>query len=129
MKKAFIFLLCVFGVSLVGLVYGWYLKWAYFNTILHFLGGLGVALFFISYFAKSNFETKGKKFVAIVGAVALIGVLWEFAEFTASTFVSDPLYDWTGYRVYFMGDLVDTVSDLAMDLLGGMIGYLFSKNK
>ncbi len=59
-----------------------------------------------------------KNTLIIVSTVALIGVIWEFSEYAASMTLSGPIYNHFHTRVYFIGDLNDTLNDLLMDILG-----------
>lgn len=61
-----------------------------------------------------------KKYLIIVGAVTFIGVVWEFAEYTAAQTLIEPLYNNFGFRAYFIGDLDDTIKDLLMDIVGAL---------
>lgn len=79
-----------------------------------------MALFF-SDFLKEYFpgKNKFKNTVILIGVAVLIGTLWEFAEFAAGRIFT--VYTLSGERIYFIGDLVDTLGDLLMDIIGGGI--------
>ncbi len=114
-----------FLVLLVTAVLNWfvsmmYLHWTiwWIDIILHFLGGLSVALFFL-WFCATKFDLKNwssrKILFAVLGCVILVGVLWELYElYFGLTFLSDGLS-------YF----ADTFSDLIMDVVGGLTGFLY----
>ena len=121
MKTAFFFLLLIFIINISGLYYGWYLKWSWFDTSLHFLGGFFMAMFMAEYLKDRLIPTeKIKNTLIIVGATIFIGVVWEFCEYIANQTLIEPFYNWFGIRAYFMGDLQDTVNDLLMDTLGAL---------
>lgn len=136
MRTASIALLAVFLINIPSLYYGWYLKWGWVDVTLHFAGGFFVAMFMANYLKIeelriSNYElSKIKKYLIIVGVTIFVGVIWEFAEFIANQTLIDPFYRWFGVKAYFMGDLSDTVNDLAMDTLGALVfSFLFNRKK
>lgn len=93
---------------------------------LHFLGGVWVASIFlwlspeIKFSKPKFFVNKLSPFVInvlfIIAFTVLVGVLWEFFEFSL-----DILMVFRGYSEIFQGDLVDTMGDLLMDILGGLV--------
>jgi hypothetical protein len=121
MKKAFIYLIGVFVANLFSLYYGWYLDFWWIDIVFHFLGGFFMAMFLADYL-KDHFLPN--KFISntliVVGATIFIGVVWEFSEYLANQILVEPFYDWFGITAYFMGDLVDTIVDLLMDILGAL---------
>jgi hypothetical protein len=102
----------------------WNSGWWWLDNPLHLLGGACLA------FAAAILTTDAIKrkrlpkipwyfFAAfIMGAVMIIGVLWEFYEFIFDVF--NPV-------VVRQSSVADTVKDLANDLLGGFITVLFFK--
>ena len=133
MKKALYFLITIFSINLVGLYYQLYLHYSWFDQVLHFSGGLFVAMFFSAYLKEHLFNnTKIKNALIVVGVTVFIGVLWEFAEYIANLVASPIIYDYSGVRTYFMGDLADTINDLLMDTLGActlFVLHLFGSRK
>jgi len=84
---------------------------------MHFFGGAWVALLFFAIFGDVINESKINTFfgflkilVLAIAFAVLVGVLWEFFEFSASRI----------FNIYLQGDLVDTMTDLLMDLCGGL---------
>ena len=127
MRFAILSLITIFLINLIGLFYGWY-DFPWFDTALHYLGGFFVALLFFNYLKKHFIPgSKAGNALILVGSVALIGVVWEFAEYIASQTLVEPVQAAFGIKTYFMGDLDDTVTDLLMDILGAMTvtGILF----
>jgi hypothetical protein len=125
MKKAIIALAIVFIINIPGLYYDWYGAAWWFDVILHFSGGFFVAMFFLHYLKDYLSQGTGfKNLIIITGSTLLVGVLWEFAEFTASLTLIDFFYDQFQIRTYFIGDLQDTMSDLSLDIAGALV--LFS---
>ena len=86
----------------------------YLDIILHFLGGLGVTLVLYGIVSK-DFDSAPPYQLAIlvIGATMLVGVLWEFAEFTGTA-----VFHSLGKNIELAGDAADTLSDLFMDLIG-----------
>lgn len=98
-----------------------YLSWTFwwFDMVLHFLGGFWVSmvmfLFWNHYFRVLAIDRLKSVAIVLVGTI-LIGVTWEIFELCLGvTLVSDTVY-WS-----------DTFSDLAMDILGGFFGILYSQ--
>lgn len=124
MKKAFFFLLFIFLINLPSIYYGWYLQWIWFDAVLHFLGGFFMAMFMYHYLKEHLREGAFiKNLLIVAGATAFIGVCWEFAEFIANQTLIEPTYKYFGIQAYFMGDLVDTVADLFLDISGAIIFF------
>ena len=117
-SRTFILFFLIFILISYGLVLWFkllYLFW-WLDTAHHFLGGAWIALAF-------NWCTKrfGSPFsfhmflfaAAVLGAVALAGVFWEFFEFILNRYV---------ISIGFLG-YEDTLSDLFFDLLGGALAF------
>lgn len=121
MKKAFIALIIILSSNILSLRYGWYLRWDWFDIILHSLGGFFVAMFMASYLKDRLVSRINiKNILIVVGATLFVGVTWEFAEYIANQILIEPFYRWFGIRAYFIGDLQDTINDLLMDMLGAL---------
>jgi uncharacterized membrane protein YjdF len=121
MRNAFIALVIIFFVNVLGLYYGWYHDFFWFDMTLHFFGGFFMAMLMANYLDE-YFVNKNliKNVLIIVGTTTLIGVVWEFSEYTANIVISPMIYKWFAVKTYFMGDLDDTVSDLLMDVFGSL---------
>ena len=126
MKKSLYFLITIFLINLVGLYYQLYLYYSWFDQVLHFSGGLFIAMFFSAYLKEHLFSnSKLKNTLIILGATSFIGVTWEFAEYIANQILIEPFYRYFQIHVYFMGDLNDTINDLLMDILGaGVFSFI-----
>jgi hypothetical protein len=120
-----------FGIFLVllgvfiGTYFNIYSFIPYFDKVLHTLGGLIVAWFFSIYFEKELASTsKWKKVLILTAMAALIGLVWEFAEYSA-IYVKNylPLV----YEYFHGGSLTDTLTDLVSDVTGGFLFSFFSK--
>ena len=130
MQLAILFLILIFSIDMVfGLGFRFY-QFPYFDMALHFLGGFFVAMFFISFFGRNQkpdkSSIKGQFLIfafIILGAVIFVGVFWEFAEYLATVFIADSLYQNYGI-VCCMCNLDDSVGDLAFDIFGSIIFIL-----
>lgn len=118
-KKAFLILILVGVLNLITtkLYLHWSLWWV--DIILHFFGGLCVTLFALWFGGRnSNLKDWSKSKILLTSIISafLIGILWEAYElYVGLTFLSD------GAR-YF----ADSGSDLIMDIVGGIFGFLYT---
>ena len=114
-KTIFIILGVLFVLGYTGGVWGeaWYLETG--NSYFHLIGGFFIALLVASYYA-SEFGKLSQPFrlFALLGIVMGIGVLWEFHEFALGRLIG----------ISLQGDLTDTIKDLLLDTLGGLIAAL-----
>ena len=90
----------------------------------HFLGGLWLVFVFNFLLIRFDFNLLNQAhsvtlFFIFLGLVALVGVLWEFGEFTWDRFI------WHSGFTYLSGVYEDALSDLFFDLLGGVVGFFF----
>ena len=112
-------LLVLFVGIFVGEQWGLYYAIPNFDKVLHTLGGLAIAWMAMAIFQDDIKQLPWyKQLVLIVSLTIMVGVLWEFAEFSAGfTRSSWPwLYHW-----FHGGDMADTISDLVADLSGGTL--------
>ena len=88
------------------------------DKLMHLAGGMAIAWLAIVFFAaRLNYLPSFDRFLILLGMVALVGVLWEFAEYLGQ-FIPTISHYLSG------GDLADTLGDLAADLSGGAIVIL-----
>lgn len=106
----------------------WYWRWRWFDQPMHFAGGLLAGLvaiqIFLFFYKKSWRQINGLE-LAVVSILAglLIGVLWEFLEFTADKMhvarvelrTLDMLYQ--GWRGSFKDLLFDIIGSLTAAIL------------
>ena len=111
-------LLLIVGIVL-GERYLLYDKIPYFDKILHLTGGVIVAWFFdYIFYEEISHMTSVKIILVLVACAALVGVLWEFAEYVSNfTRHTYPLI----YHYFHGGDLADTMGDLRADILGAAL--------
>lgn len=96
----------------------------WFDSILHFLGGVWVgSLFFYLFDYKTKLFIHNNSLlystIIVAGFVALIGTFWEFWEFVLDRTVTD-VYGY-GMTLSKFDPLGDTIKDLALDILGGVL--------
>ena len=100
----------------------------WYDMVLHFLGGAWIATLFVYIFKikSSLFNDRGVflfNLIVVVSFVALVGVAWEIWEFLVDTLII------SGGVYGFQDPLADTIKDLIMDILGGIVmtSYLWKK--
>lgn len=114
-------LACIVTFHLVGILTNWYRTIFWFPMLLHLAGGvwLGALFFFLAKRRGMSalLESAGgvETLFLVLGFVALGGVFWELFEFGVDAFIPDPsLRNQAPY-------LADTMGDLAVDLIGGIL--------
>ena len=122
MRNVIYGLVCVLVINFIGMYYDFY-NFYWFDIVLHLSGGFFVAMLFSKYLEHHLLpDHKITNMLIIIGSAVFIGVIWEFAEYSANNIIRPPLqaaYDY--YRVPdFQGDLDDTMKDLLMDTLGAL---------
>ncbi|MBP6857967.1 MAG: hypothetical protein KBC11_02115 [Candidatus Pacebacteria bacterium] len=88
----------------------------WFDIPMHILGGLFLALIFGATFFKKiiNFSKK-EQLVVILLFVLIVGIGWEVFEYGVQFLIKGKE----------LANLPDSIKDLLMDLLGGVIGFYF----
>lgn len=111
--------------SFFGIKMALYWSTGWMDLIMHTLGGflVGVgSLYFIfhttwvKHLPKFITPNEVAVFTVIISSVFIVGVSWEFWE----------LYNGLTNPVT---DRLDTISDVIMDLTGGVLAYFYTKNK
>jgi hypothetical protein len=98
---------------IIALQFFLYWKYNWFDIPMHFLGGVCVALGFgILPFFRIRLKEAYDTLLTYVAVVLVVGLFWEVFEIVGGVNVIDE---------YFVGD---TLIDLLMDILGGMLGYV-----
>ncbi|MFH1956719.1 MAG: hypothetical protein ABIJ28_03675 [Patescibacteria group bacterium] len=129
----FIFLI-LFFIHLVAIYFSLYWIVDWLDIVMHFLGGIWLALIaiWLFYFSgKMNVSgiSFGWQIFFLVGVAALGGVLWEFFEFGFDNLF---LHNFEEFKILpgcAQLGVADTMSDLFFDLLGGLIGGLIFLKK
>lgn len=120
----FIFPLALFILNSLLVIYSIFFPfnlWPILGPIFHFLGGALMAILFLNFF-ENHAEFYSFKFnwlavlVLALGFVALAGLLWEFYEFGLDFFFPE---------LAAQPSLEDTMTDLFLDLVGGLVLALF----
>ena len=113
-----ILLYIIATLHIAALYFSWYWEFWWYDIMMHFLGGfwlfgMGFLLLFFSKTKRPHLSIYGCAFALLL----IIGMLWELFEFSLDTLV-----------VFQSNDLVDTVSDIGMDIAGGLVAFLVVKN-
>lgn len=118
--EMFLVLVVIAVLHTVATIYFWYWRFFWFDILMHFLGGLWVALMFfwlLQIVNKSSLEIKTvkKSVLAAVLCAFMVGIFWEiFENVSGVAFVLHQNY------------VFDTLKDLGMDMLGGFCAGLYA---
>jgi len=111
-----------FSNLIIGVFLHFGTKYYFFDIAHHYVGGFFIALFFYGYLYDTLIHPRIsilKKWLFVVGATVLVGVVWEFAEFVGTDVMGNYLY--ANYNLLCcIGDLTDTLFDLLMDMSGAI---------
>lgn len=131
MRLAILFLILVFLIDILGFYISSYRIPAY-DMILHFFGGFFVAMLFASFLLKNYPISTDKSRImgrfsilvlTVLGLTVLVGVFWEFIEYIATVYFKNYLAQ--KYAIICcIGNLDDTITDLALDISGAIIFVL-----
>lgn len=122
MEQEKIFKFGAYSVILLFLVnfwatkFHWYFSVWYFDMPMHFWGGFSVGLMVVWLFLKRNIVFSVKSILWLLFLVFVVGFLWEIFEVIFNNMIAGTSFD-----------LLDTISDLFFDLLGGICAFLFFK--
>lgn len=102
-----------------------YLYWEFwwYDMLLHFLGGMFIGLlvlwlrFFSGYISTPAFLSARHAFLFTLFWLVVIGIGWEAFERAL------------GHTWSLEGYWLDTSIDVALDIIGGVVGFLFFKDK
>ena len=120
-KIEIIYLIFIFFAYLLGSIVNLYDKINCYDTIMHTLSGILEAIIAIYIINKSN--NKLQNIIFILGFVSLLSVSWEIFEFISNIILkTDP------QKVLLTG-ATDTMKDLIVALLGGIMVLLFRREK
>ncbi len=101
-------------------MFSWYWRIPWFDMPMHFLGGLWVGSVALWFYSRSVSTQYLQAFLVSIGAVLVVGGLWEIFEFSVDTIVS----------VSDQNGVLDTISDVMFDIIGGVIAttyFVFKK--
>lgn len=112
-------------IHVINTIFGLYWKLDRLDNLMHFLGGASIAASWLAFASllqskdHLNIKSKWLNILLAIGITALAAVLWEFMEFGMDYF----------FGVVMQPDLTDTMSDLALGLLGALVVALFKRQK
>mgnify|MGYP001598744367 CR=1 FL=1 len=111
-------MLLVVGIAIfyiLGFVFHWNYSVWWYDLFLHFLGGVWVAIAAKKHIIGSIGHRGLMGPILLVALVALVGVTWEIYEFSIDELFFEERARWRAQE----GN-TDTMTDLMMDLLGGV---------
>lgn len=122
MKVRIALLFCILSIIAIAhtIFSEFYLYWKYLwlDIPMHTLGGIACALgFSILPFFNIILPSRYTSIYGYVGFAFGIGIVWEIFEFSA------------GISVIEHGFVFDTIKDLCMDSIGGVLGYLIVRGR
>lgn len=95
-----------------------YLSHKWIDAPLHYFGGFFTAMLLLDYLELGNHHRLLKQIFILTSAVIFIGVFWEFFEYGMSRLFDGYAAAIWGNGVSLIGNLDDTIFDLALDFLG-----------
>ncbi len=130
LQKGVLGLVITLLVHVAAIVFDWYASYDWFDIPMHFLGGLAVATLALgawhSVIKKINYKQHLSPVwqtsiyaIGILGSVALIGIAWEWYEFIFDRLMFTYNADFSPAQT----SLGDTLADLFLDLLGGLLAF------
>jgi hypothetical protein len=98
----------------------WNVRW--FDSLMHFLGGLTIGMFSLwVWYASGLFgryvPTKREVFIAALVFSMLVGIWWEFFEFANG--IANPIGSYA----------LDTFADITADLVGAIVAGIWGAKK
>lgn len=119
------FVAVIFLGNFLSIWFGWYAKVWWADVMLHVLGGAWTVLLFFYLFKRNvpSFVLPASfiaSLVLVLGFVMLVGVGWEWFEFTFDHFFAKERAVWRAQR-----GLPDTMGDLFADFAGGAVAGLY----
>jgi hypothetical protein len=95
----------------------WYSAMWYFDIPMHIMGGVFLCLLFGALFFKKLLVLDTRdSLVAVLLGVLIVGLGWEFFEYTVQAFSKGSLQ---------IANLPDSIKDMAMDMVGGSFASIF----
>jgi hypothetical protein len=95
-----------------------YEDFPHFDSVMHVFGGAVVGWTLLAYAAVKGRGTPS--FTYILGMTLFIGILWEIAEILSGEYLGNTIV----YKYFHGGGTIDSISDLAMDILGATIAFI-----
>lgn len=122
LKHLVLLMFFILALHYTGTYFYWDYTTRWFDMVLHFLGGFWEGMLFVWFFSIKNLPLLKPSLDPndphltdkAIFYVLLIGFLWELFEFYANNYIG-------GYPF----DIIDTFSDLVLDLLGGVLSLFY----
>lgn len=114
--RSVVFIFLIFLLNYLAMKFYWYSSIWYFDMLMHFLGGIWLALLYIYLFPPEKYNSKTIWKMLLV--ILLIGLGWEIFEVIINETIT---------RISF--NILDTVSDLFFDLSGGCFVIMYFMKK
>lgn len=121
MSRSYIVLLALLsaligGLHLLAIEFNLYWELPFFDVLLHFLGGMWVALivFWFLYIAKLVPVMPSRALWYMLAGVLVVGISWE-------------VYEQSFALRFALNYPLDTSIDIAMDIVGALVAYRFVK--
>lgn len=111
-KHLIYIILLIFVTNFLANKFYWYLSIAYFDMIMHFLGGFWVGLSYFYFFPVRSFSTHD--FIKLLFFVLCVGLGWEVYEILVNKVIAQNPFDY-----------VDISSDIFFDLFGGIMATFY----
>ncbi len=108
----------ILGINSVAMKLHWYSSLWYFDMLMHFLGGVFVALLGIYLLLPNVTQFSNKEIFKILLFVLIVGVGWEVFEILVDKNISQNPFN-----------ILDTSSDIFFDLSGGLLALLILKRR
>lgn len=115
-RKLAYLIIFIFIANFLANKFYWYYSIWWFDMLMHFIGGVWLGLVFVWFFKKREVSLH-LDFPLIFKSIAwvlLVGILWEVFEFYFINYVAGQSFD-----------RADTISDLLLDLSGGILVVLY----
>jgi len=99
--------------------FDFYASISWIDIVMHFVGGISIGVafpLFLHEIRRNNYITWNDNYTLFLITIALIGltvVCWEFIEFSVDFL----------FNFHTQPGLTDTMADMALGLIGGMIGF------
>lgn len=104
----------IFLINIVAHKLYWYSSISYFDMIMHFLGGFFLLLAVAYVFPPKVSHSRIKSITLLISGVLVIGIGWEVFEYIFNNVLGGLDFD-----------ILDTLSDLFFDMLGGTISLFY----
>lgn len=113
--RIYLYSFIVFLIVLIGHTFGvvdnFYMKFFFYDILMHISGGIGMGLL-VSAFLKGHFLNFRHRRTVVILFVLFAGIIWELFEV---------YYNIAGYPFGTKAYYLDTIKDLFDDVLGGCI--------